>query len=211
MTVLTPSQRCRDPRTIPRWQQDAATRPLSAHCGLGVSFERTHVTSSPIPLPLEQVLTTNSSLTSVNLADNRIGLPGVISLCKHLQENSSLAELSLKGNELTDRAAVPLAEALKASTSLTKVDLSYNSFGEEAGRHFGEMLNGHSHLLDVNLKWNALKARGGAAVAEGLKSNQVQVLRCARIRPRVNSRCPLSFPCSLVRPWWAALACYERR
>ena len=35
------------------------------------------------------------------------------------------------------------------------------------------MLNGHSHLLDVSLKWNSLKAKGGAAVAEGLRSNQV--------------------------------------
>ena len=34
------------------------------------------------------------------------------------------------------------------------------------------MINGHSHL-DISLKWNNLKAKGGEAVAEGLKQNQV--------------------------------------
>lgn len=94
------------------------------------------------------------------------------------QENNTLAELNLKGNNLDDRAAVPLSEALRNSTSITKVDLSYNQFGEEAGKLFGEMLYGHSHLLDVNLKWNALKAKGGAAVAEGIKNNQVRHRAC---------------------------------
>ena len=64
-----------------------------------------------------------------------------------------------------------------------QVDLSYNSFGEESGKYFGDMLNGHSVLLDVNLKWNALKARGGAAVAEGLKANQV--LSCVHVHVRM--------------------------
>ena len=95
------------------------------------------------------------------------------------QENNTLAEINLKGNNLDDRAAAPLSEALKLSTSLTKVDLSYNQFGEEAGKLFGEMLNGHSHLLEVNLKWNALKAKGGAAVAEGIKNNQAPAARVA--------------------------------
>lgn len=67
---------------------------------------------------------------------------------------------------------MPLSEALRSSSSLTKVDLSYNSFGEEAGKLFGEVLSGHSHLLEVNLKWNSLRAKGGAAVAEGMKNNQ---------------------------------------
>ena len=118
-------------------------------------------------------------------------------LASLLQENNTLAEINLKGNNLDDRAAAPLSEALKLSSSLTKVDLSYNQFGEEAGKLFGEMLNGHSHLLEVNLKWNALKAKGGAAVAEGIKNNQVRprtphcwcrahraCLRWARASPR---------------------------
>ena len=95
-----------------------------------------------------------------------------------MQRNTVLAELSLRGNELTDRTAAQLSEALKASTSLTKVDLSYNNFGEEAGRLFGQMLSADTHLLDLNLKWNVLRARGGAALADGLKTNQVTTGFC---------------------------------
>ncbi len=53
------------------------------------------------------------------------------------------------------------------------MDLSYNSFREGSGEPFRELLSAHATLLDVSLKWNSLRAKGGAAVAEGLKTNNV--------------------------------------
>ena len=41
-----------------------------------------------------------ASLTSIKLCENHIGLPGIKSLCKHLNENATLAELSLRGRVL---------------------------------------------------------------------------------------------------------------
>ena len=66
------------------------------------------------------MFSTNSTLTSVKLCENHIGLPGVKSLCRHLDEKSVLAELSLKGNNLDDRAAPYLRDTLKAMPNLTK-------------------------------------------------------------------------------------------
>jgi Ran GTPase-activating protein (RanGAP) involved in mRNA processing and transport len=63
-------------------------------------------------------------------------------------------------------------DAIGRSSTLTRVDLSSNALGEEAGRLVGAALMSNNYLVDLNLAWNSLRAKGGAAVAEALKSNR---------------------------------------
>jgi hypothetical protein len=100
---------------------------------------------------------------------------------------------------LDDRSAAPLFDAIGQSSTLTRVDLSSNALGDETGRLAAAALVNNNYLVDLHLGWNSLRAKGGAAIAEALKSNRRDLLKPPP-RARTIIR-PL--PTSLTKTCWA--------
>ena len=88
--------------------------------------------------PLGRRLKVSSALTSLDLSENQIGVPGAKALAGVLKVSSALKDLNLSDNQLcglgedgkgtyTDGGIKALAEALKVSSALTHIDLSLNN------------------------------------------------------------------------------------
>ena len=76
-----------------------------------------------------EVLTTNTTLTSLNLESNQIASAGVVALAAALRHNASLRELKLasQGQSISQAAEEALAEALASNSTITKLTLDTRS------------------------------------------------------------------------------------
>lgn len=81
-----------------------------------------------------------SSLNTLNLESNEIGIMGARSMADMLT-NKSLTEQNLDYNKMigTD-GVITIAEALKQNESLITLTLSYIPFGDDGARSIGSML-----------------------------------------------------------------------
>ncbi|XP_059817283.1 NACHT, LRR and PYD domains-containing protein 3-like [Hypanus sabinus] len=93
---------------------------------------------------LVSTLTTNDSLTELELGFNDLGDSGVERLCSALRKpQCRLQELGLDNNGLTVSCVKELASALRMNTSLLRLNLGFNHLGNSG----------------VNLLWEALDVR----------------------------------------------------
>lgn len=74
----------------------------------------------------------SKSLTSLNLAKNRIGAKGATAIAHALRRLPSLTSLDLMGNGIGDIGAIAVGDALGANEVLTSLDLRVNEIGDEA-------------------------------------------------------------------------------
>jgi hypothetical protein len=76
-----------------------------------------------------EVLTKNTTLTSLNLESNQIASAGVVALAAALRRNASLRELKLasQGQSISQAAEEALAEALASNSTITKLTLDTRS------------------------------------------------------------------------------------
>ncbi|XP_042201928.1 NACHT, LRR and PYD domains-containing protein 3-like [Callorhinchus milii] len=80
---------------------------------------------------LTSALSTNHSLTELNLSDNKLGDCGVKRLCEALRNpECKIQRLCLDSNRLTDGCTDDLVSALSTNRSLRDLDLRSNSFTE---------------------------------------------------------------------------------
>ncbi|XP_044177994.1 NLR family CARD domain-containing protein 3-like isoform X2 [Acropora millepora] len=120
---------------------------------------------------LSQTLRVNTSLTSLCLYWNSIGDDGASSLSEALRVNTSLTSLDLYGNSIGDEGASSLSGALRVNTSLTSLNLGQNSIGDEGASSVSEALRVNTSLTSLNLSENSIGVEGGSSLSEALRVN----------------------------------------
>ncbi|KAM4709331.1 NACHT, LRR and PYD domains-containing protein 3-like [Discoglossus pictus] len=80
---------------------------------------------------LQDVITTNRSLITLDLSYNKLGDSGVKLLCDGLRHpDCALQELGLVGCDLTSSCCLDLQDVITTNRSLITLDLSYNKLGD---------------------------------------------------------------------------------
>ncbi|CAE7689311.1 NLRC3, partial [Symbiodinium necroappetens] len=125
-----------------------------------------------------EALKTNSTLTSVNLEEFRIGGEGGKAICEVLKCNFTLTSINLGHNVcwIRDKGAQAIGEVLKINSTLTSINLRNCGFGYdyEGGKAIYaicEALKTNSTLASINLEDNSIGVEGGKAICEALKTN----------------------------------------
>ncbi|KAG0333864.1 hypothetical protein BG000_008833 [Podila horticola] len=108
---------------------------------------------------LSAALKNNSTLVSLNLQDNLIGVHGGMALSEALKTNTTLFSLELAGNKIRENRALALSEVLKTNSTLTTLNLKSNQFGDNGGQMLAEALKTNSTLTTLNLRHNQIRAR----------------------------------------------------
>nr|XP_060476340.1 leucine-rich repeat-containing protein 74A isoform X6 [Panthera onca] len=123
-------------------------------------------------LSLVQMLQENYYLQDLNISNNDLGLKGASTISEFLQRNtSSLLNLQLSGNNFKDEAAELFCQAFSANYRIKTLDLSHNEFSDKGGEHLGQMLALNIGLQSLDLSWNHFHTRGAVALCNGLRTN----------------------------------------
>ena len=120
---------------------------------------------------LSQALAANTSLTTLDLSHNTIGVEGATSLSQALAVNTSLTTLDLSRNFIGAEGATSLFQALAVNTSLTTLHLSWNSIGAEGATSLSQALAGNTSLTTLNLSYNSIGAEGANSLFQSLAVN----------------------------------------
>jgi hypothetical protein len=137
---------------------------------------------------MAEALTTNSTLTTLNLGDNDIGDDGPKTMAEALATNSTLTTLHLGGNSIGDDGAKAMGEALATNSTLTTLDLQYSKIGAEGAKTMAEALATNSTLTTLHLGGNNIGRWGEELVMFGLLSNTT--LRTLEIDPHMSMNGP---------------------
>ena len=120
---------------------------------------------------LSQALAVNTSLTTLHLSHNSIGDEGATSLSQALAVNTSLTTLHLSHNSIGDEGVTSLSQALAVNTSLTTLDLSHNSIGVEGVTSLSQALAVNTSLTTLDLSWNYIGDEGATSLSQALAVN----------------------------------------
>ncbi|KAB1277105.1 Leucine-rich repeat-containing protein 74A [Camelus dromedarius] len=92
-------------------------------------------------LSLVEMLQENYYLQEMNISDNNLGLEGARILSEFLQnDTSSIFSLQLSGNNFKEESAELFCQALSANYRIKTLDLSHNQFSDKTGEYLGQML-----------------------------------------------------------------------
>ena len=149
----------------------ALSEVLSANSSLTSLDLRESIIGDSGATSLSQALATNSSLTSLNLYNNYIGASGTTSLSQALATNSSLTSLNLLWNSIGDSGATSLSQALATNFSLTSLNLSVNSIGDSGATSLSQALATKSYLTSLNLSVNSIGDSGATSLSQALAVN----------------------------------------
>ncbi|XP_045307580.1 leucine-rich repeat-containing protein 74A isoform X7 [Leopardus geoffroyi] len=123
-------------------------------------------------LSLVQMLQENYYLQDLNISNNDLGLKGASTISEFLQRNtSSLLNLQLSGNNFKDESAELFCQAFSANYRIKTLDLSHNEFSDKGGEHLGQMLALNIGLQSLDLSWNQFHTQGAVALCNGLRAN----------------------------------------
>ncbi|RIB19594.1 hypothetical protein C2G38_2245063 [Gigaspora rosea] len=126
----------------------------------------------------------NTTLTSLNLNNTKLGVGGGKSLAKVLCNNTTLTSLNIGNNDLGLEVAKTFADILCTNTTLTYLNLKNilvqnacyedddydNDFGSEIGKLIADALCKNTTLTFLNISSNYLGS-GGKAIADALCKN----------------------------------------
>ncbi|XP_067882390.1 NACHT, LRR and PYD domains-containing protein 3-like isoform X2 [Heterodontus francisci] len=123
---------------------------------------------------LASALSTNRSLTDLNLNYNELGDSGVKLLSEALRNpDCKIQKLWLVGNNLTDSCIEDLASTLSTNRSLTDLDLSYNKLGDSGVKLLSEALrNPDCKIQKLELENNNLTASCIEVLASAVSTNR---------------------------------------
>ena len=120
---------------------------------------------------LSRALAVNTTLTHLNLSGNRIGDSGAGYLSDALAINTTLTNLNLCDNRLGDSRAGSLSKALTVNTALTHLDLSENSIGYFGAGSLSKAVTVNTALTHLNLSENMISDSGAGSLFKALKEN----------------------------------------
>ncbi|MBU6140918.1 MAG: hypothetical protein KGP29_05145 [Proteobacteria bacterium] len=113
----------------------------------------------------------NTTLKSLDLADNDIKASGGKDLAGALRRNITLEALNLSGNEIGVSGAEHLAGALKINRTLTSLNLRWNKIGDEGARHLSDVLKINTTLESLYFFGNEIGDAGAEYLADVIKGN----------------------------------------
>ena len=103
-----------------------------------------------------------------------IGAEGAKALADALKVNQTVTTLNLALNRIGDEGAKALAEALKVNQTVTFVNLSRNIIGVEGAKALVDALKGNRTVTTVDLDGNGIGDEANIAVNSGLMKNQAR-------------------------------------
>ena len=112
-----------------------------------------------------------TKLTHLNLSNNKIDASGAKSLSEALSVNTALTHLNLDGNLLRDHGAARLSVALSFNTTLTHLNLHGNSIGDFGAAHLFQALSRNTTLTDLNLGSNEIGDSDADSLFQALLDN----------------------------------------
>ncbi|XP_067916037.1 NACHT, LRR and PYD domains-containing protein 12-like isoform X4 [Heterodontus francisci] len=123
---------------------------------------------------LASTLSTNRSLTDLDLSYNKLGDSGVKLLSEALRNpDCKIQKLELENNKLTDSCIEDLTSALSTNWSLTDLDLSYNKLGDSGVKLLSEALrNPDCKIQRLQLENNNLTASCIEVLASAVSTNR---------------------------------------
>ncbi|XP_072893208.1 NACHT, LRR and PYD domains-containing protein 12-like [Hemitrygon akajei] len=121
---------------------------------------------------LASALSTNPSLTELDLSDNKLGDSGVKLVSAALRNpECKIQKLRLRGVGLTDSGAEDLASALSTNPSLTELDLSVNDLGDSGVKLVSVALrNPESKIQKLRMKRVGLTDSGAEDLVSALST-----------------------------------------
>lgn len=128
---------------------------------------------------ISQVLKRNRTLKILNLADNKIGVEGLVYIADALKYNNSLETLDLSRNPCCGpgvEGITSLRTAFTLNTALRRLFLSSTALTDDGAIMLAEFLPESTSLLHLDLTQNNLGMAGVMALSNGLKANEV--MRC---------------------------------
>ena len=122
--------------------------------------------------PLTHLLSTQTSLHTLNLKHNQLGDQGVERLAVCLQTNNVLKHLDISCNNISDDGAKCIGLMLQKNSTLQSLSLSKNSIGPIGIGPIAEGLKYiHSNLNSLSLDINKFGEDGAKFLAEGIQMN----------------------------------------
>ena len=130
-------------------------------------------------------------LTSLGLADNRLGVEGGVALMKAISFAPILQHLNLKNNMFTDEVAVSLLESIGSwsnqdgrhnleRSNLRHLDMSYNEIGDDGATAISKLIKSHSSMVTLNLNFNVVTSKGLRDICDCFGKNPcIQTLQLA--------------------------------
>ena len=111
-------------------------------------------------------------LNTLRLAQRQIDATHVVLLGKVLTSNSTLTELDLSRNSISDAGAKSLAGALKSNSKLMKLYLTRNEIGDDGAEGLADGLRSNTTLSTLHLSSNGIADNGATWLAQALAYNQ---------------------------------------
>lgn len=118
-----------------------------------------------------KALRENTSLTYLNLGNNKIGDKWVKVISEALKENQTLTYLNLGGNNIGNEGAGYIAEILKLNSGLTDLQLYVNKIGDEGITTIAEALTTNSTLKGLNVGTNKITDLEAKEILKTLRTN----------------------------------------
>jgi Ran GTPase-activating protein (RanGAP) involved in mRNA processing and transport len=100
---------------------------------------------------LAEALQVNTTVTNIDLDDNRIGAEGASEFAEALKVNTSLMDISLSWNDIGAEGVLALADALKVNTSVTNINLSKNGIGDDGASALADALKVNTSVTTIDL------------------------------------------------------------
>ena len=120
---------------------------------------------------LSQALSVNTSLTYLDLSSNKIYNSGAASLSQALSVNTSLTYLDLSSNRILDSGAASLSQALLVNTSLIHLSLGSQIIGDCGAASLFRALSVNTALTYLDLHSNMIGDSGAASLSQALSVN----------------------------------------
>ena len=120
---------------------------------------------------IAKMLTENTTVTRLDLWDNKLDSECVDKICEGLAHNNTLTHLDLSGNKLDSECADKICEVLAHNNTLTDLRLSYNNLDSECADKICEGLAHNNTLTHLDLSGNKLDSECADKICEVLAHN----------------------------------------
>ncbi|KAK1735911.1 leucine-rich repeat protein [Skeletonema marinoi] len=122
---------------------------------------------------LSEVLSHNTSITSLHLSNNSIGHDGIVALADALHQNLHVEYIDLSGNNIGNKGAAALADCLQHNNiSLISLDLQNNGIEDEGAAALLSAVSTNSTIHSIDLKGNAIQSSLLSKIDEALNRSK---------------------------------------
>ncbi|KAL4230212.1 Leucine Rich repeat [Mactra antiquata] len=120
---------------------------------------------------IADMLRENTFVKSLGLAENNLGIVGVKCITDIIVKQDTVNSLDISGNGLRECDAEVIRPLLENTIHLKHLNLSHNQLRESGGEVVGESLVYNDTMESLDLSWNHLRRDGACFIAEGLAEN----------------------------------------